>query len=765
MKIRTLSNLLLLFVVLSFLGIISFNLAFALKEETLKAEEELADSLTHALFLAVQEDEWYFRSGTVFDKESFHGTQRKIAQLIEKIATENRTTDRKILESISNINSTITSLFDRISSLTLKEREQEIFRVKGLRHLQYLEGKNLVKSIYEKRKKIHELFHLAGNGLTAALGFTIIFFLFYLRRRIHGPLLRLEEGFAALSTGNFAYRTDLRRNDEFGLLARNFDGMAETLQSTTVSVEGLKREIEKRRETEATLREEEEKLRRLSQEFHTLLNAIPDNLTLQDRDLKILWANRGAAHSLNLSSSEEIVGKYCYTLWHNRTAPCEICPVQECFKTKREAEATVYTPDGRIWDLRAVPLFGKGDEVVNVIEVGRDVTVHRKLEAQLLQAQKMEAIGLMAGSVAHDFNNILSAIMGYCQLALIKEKRGEPLSHYLEQIVSSCERAAAMTQGLLAFSRKQPANFALFDLNDLVRGFEKFLRRLVREDICLKYLYAEEKLPVMVDRGQIEQVIMNLVTNAQDAMPRGGGLTIETRSVYHDEELVRTHGYGKAGEYAVLIITDTGVGMDKNTLQRVFEPFFTTKSEGKGTGLGLSIVYGIVKRHEGFVNIYSEPGQGTTVKVYLPMARGKVIEAREEAPVEETLPTGKETILLAEDDQALREALATTLKTFGYTVIEAADGEEALEKFDAHRETLDLLILDAIMPRINGRQVYEKIKSIKPYKTIIISGYSKDIFAQNGIPLTEEVIFLSKPISPVALLKRVREVLGEIKSP
>jgi len=311
-----------------------------------------------------------------------------------------------------------------------------------------------------------------------------------------------------------------------------------------------------------------------------------------------------------------------------------------------------------------------------------------KSEERYRQSQKMEAVGQLAGGVAHDFNNILSVIFGYSQLSLSKLEENDPVKEYVEEIMKASERAAVLTRSLLTFSRKQAVNLAVIDLGSVVKNFEIFLQRLIREDIELTVSCNEEPLAVMADRGQIEQVLMNLVANSRDAMPNGGRLFIDTLSVTLDREFVAAHGYGKEGTYAVISVSDCGSGMDKETQSHIFEPFYTTKEQGNGTGLGLSMAYGIVKKHDGFINIYSEPGTGTIFKIYLP-AVFDVAPGNSAGPaVAMPLRGGTETILVCEDDANLRKLAVNVLSHFGYRVIEAIDGQDAIDKFDGNHSCL-----------------------------------------------------------------------------
>jgi two-component system NtrC family sensor kinase len=387
-----------------------------------------------------------------------------------------------------------------------------------------------------------------------------------------------------------------------------------------------------------------------------------------------------------------------------------------------------------------------------------DISENRRLEGQLRQAQKMESIGTLAGGVAHDFNNILTAIIGYGQLTLLKMQPDDPHRVNLQHILDSADRASHLTKDLLLFSRKQPIDRKLIDLNEGIQKLGKFLTRVIGEDIALKITLSGGVMPVRADSYQIDQILMNLATNARDSMPQGGSFTIGTARVNLDEAAAAANGLVRPGNYAQISISDTGVGMDEPTRQRIFEPFFTTKEVGKGTGLGLSVVYGIVKQHEGTVNVYSEPGQGTTFRIYLPLAESK--ESEQVVAVAEEAPTGgTETILLAEDDQTVRDITVMTLENFGYQVITAVDGAEAVAKFKENRERLQLLLFDLIMPRKSGKEAYDEIRLLQPdIKIIFASGYDPDMLRQRAL-LELNVPMLYKPVPMALLLKTVRDVL------
>lgn len=399
-------------------------------------------------------------------------------------------------------------------------------------------------------------------------------------------------------------------------------------------------------------------------------------------------------------------------------------------------------------------LLGSGDYLMTC----EDITEFKNLESQLLQAQKMEAIGTLAGGIAHDFNNILTSLMGYASLLQMKTEASSPLRPYIEQIMIASGKAADLTKNLLAFSRQQPVNLAPLDINKAVKDSKKLLKRLLTEDIELRTSFAQNACVAMADRSQIDQILFNLAANARDAMPRGGTLVIETDTVQLDEGFVRAYGFGKPGPHVLLRVCDSGQGMDKGTLEKIFDPFFTTKEVGKGTGLGLATVYGVVKQHNGHITVDSVPGQGTVFSLYLPVAGEK---AGEEQPPPTPARTGHETILIAEDDDGVRGFIREVLEQYGYTIVEAVDGDDAVRKFREFPH-IDLAVLDSVMPGKNGREALNEIKSERPdIKVCFISGYTKDIILDKGIE-DREYDFLAKPLTIDTLLQKVREILDRL---
>jgi len=391
------------------------------------------------------------------------------------------------------------------------------------------------------------------------------------------------------------------------------------------------------------------------------------------------------------------------------------------------------------------------------IGIMRDISDRKSLEKQLLQAQKMEAVGQLSGGIAHDFNNILTAIIGSGHLMSMRLSNADPLRVFVDQILASSERAAELTHSLLAFSRKQMIISMPVDINEIISGMRKILERIIGEDLEFNVHTSDNDLIAMADKGQIEQVLMNLATNARDAMPGGGTMTITTEEVTIDALFVQTHQFAKTGQYAVISVKDTGIGMDKTTQEHIFEPFFTTKGVGKGTGLGLAMVYGTIKQHNGFITVHSELGKGTTFKIALPLVTAQKLHSEKYGTA--TIARGNETLLLIEDDAAVRAVTKALLENLGYGVMEASNGERGIELYGKNRDKVQLVITDIIMPKLSGRDVHNELKKINPdVKILFMSGYTSDIIQQKGIE-NERVNFIAKPIRVEELSKKLREAL------
>jgi two-component system, cell cycle sensor histidine kinase and response regulator CckA len=417
----------------------------------------------------------------------------------------------------------------------------------------------------------------------------------------------------------------------------------------------------------------------------------------------------------------------------------------------KKKDGTLFTEEATI-----SPVRDAAGTTTSYVAVKRDVSASLALEAQFLQAQKMEAVGRLAGGVAHDFNNILSVILSYADF--LSGEVAEPARTDVEEIRTAALRAAALTRQLLAFSRQLVLEPRVLNLNQTVTQLEKMIVRLLGADVKLTTLLGAGLWNVKADPGKIEQILMNLAVNARDAMPTGGQLTIETRNVELDDDYARAHDV-PAGSYALVAVTDTGVGMDAETKARLFEPFFTTKERGKGTGLGLATVFWIVKQSGGHIWVYSEPGKGATFKVYFPRAVGAAQVHPSEPPAREAV-RGSETILLVEDDDQVRAVAAGILRRNGYVVLDASNGGEALLVCEQHEATIHLLLTDVVMPRMSGRQLAERLASLRPeMKVLFMSGYTDDAILQHGV-LDSGVAYLEKPLTPALLTRKVREVLA-----
>ena len=522
---------------------------------------------------------------------------------------------------------------------------------------------------------------------------------------------------------------------------------------------GVFRDITERKQIEGALRKSEKFIR-------DILETVDEGFIVIDRDYRILSANKAYLHQVKMRL-EEVIGRHCYEISHRIDKACyemgAECSVKRTFDTG-EPHTSLHIHHDReknpiYVETKSYPLKDASGYTISAIEIINNTTGKKKLEDQLRHSQKMEAVGQLAGGVAHDFNNILTAITGYGSLMKMKMGEHDPLRNYLQQMLDASERAANLTRSLLAFSRKQVISPRPVNLNKIIKNVERLLQRLVSEDVEMKVILTSKDLTVMADSSQIEQILMNLVANASDAMLERGCLTISTEVDVLDHEFIRMNGFGKPGMYALFSVTDTGAGMDEKTKRKIFEPFFTTKQAGRGTGLGLSIAYGIVKQHDGYITCYSEPNMGTTFKIYLPMIKRKT--AKTERVVLHPVSSGTETILVSEDDAAVSRIVKEVLEQFGYTVIEAVDGEDAISKFKNNRDRVKLLILDVIMPKKNGKEVYEEIRKDRPdVKVIFSSGYMTDILQKKGA-LEGDLNFIPKPVSPTELLRKVRETLDK----
>jgi len=513
---------------------------------------------------------------------------------------------------------------------------------------------------------------------------------------------------------------------------------------------GVALDITESREAQLALEEIAERLRKLTESSFDAIDITQDGI--------IQEANPGYLKMFGYERMEEVIG---------RPIADFVADVSRDEVEKRSAnniEGT-YELEGRRKDgskllleatARTHAMRGRTVRITAL----RDMTERRALEDQFRQAQKMEAVGRLAGGVAHDFNNLLTVILSYTDMLIEGVSSKDPRAEDLGEIRKATVAAASLTRQLLAFSRQQVIEPRLINLNDIVESSEKMLRRLIGEDIEVKTSLSSDPLTVMIDPGQLEQVMMNLAVNARDAMPTGGKLTLETANVTLDADYARDHWPVEPGKFAMLAMSDIGCGMDEQTRALMFEPFFTTKPAGQGTGLGLATVYGIVKQSNGFIWVYSEPGKGTSFKIYFPLL-DQTPEQYATRPHSETPRSGTETILLAEDATAVRVAARQILERFGYSVLEAANGTDALG-IAQNGVAIDLLLTDVVMPEMSGRELVDRFAKLRPNtKVLFMSGYTDDAIVRHGV-LRPGTAYLQKPFSPETLARKVREVLDSL---
>jgi PAS domain S-box-containing protein len=519
------------------------------------------------------------------------------------------------------------------------------------------------------------------------------------------------------------------------------------------------RDVTARKRAERELRESETR-------YRNLFSSIRDVIIVADPQRNIITANQPALREVFGYELEEVVGRNSQVLYADgegyRVAGRRI------FDRKEAVGGELFEIDfrrksGEVFrgELYALKLLDEEGNPVGNFGVIRDVTERRRLEEQLVHAQKMEALGTLTGGIAHEFNNIMTAIIGFAEYLKDEMDEGDPSRQYATVIHAAAERAAKLTDGLLAYSRKKVPRMEAVDVSEVLDTVEGFLAKIVGENIALETKISASGLTVTADKAQMEQVLLNLATNAMDAMPQGGVLTIRADGLEVSQEDAVSAGSIRPGAYAVISVSDTGGGIHEDVRSRIFEPFFTTKDVGKGTGLGLSVVYGIIEQHHGYIFMDTRPGRGTTFSVYLPLGgeTGRAGDGAEQgaAPVEPGEQSG--TVLVAEDEEAVRTLLTKALENEGFTVIETADGQEALEEFERRRDEITLLVTDVAMPKKDGKALYEEIRKARPdMKVLFISGYLEDSrlaeISDAGHP------FVRKPFSPKQLLGRVKELLA-----
>jgi PAS domain S-box-containing protein len=516
---------------------------------------------------------------------------------------------------------------------------------------------------------------------------------------------------------------------------------------------GILRDTSERTRIERELRHSQEK-------YAKMIHSSPDAITLRSLpDRRYIEISDGFTR-LTGYTAEEVIGKTPSEIgiWSDDSPHTEILENIQRQGAVREVEFSFRTKNGeqRYATVSAVRLTLGAESYM--LSTSRDITERRSLERQLLQSQKMDAIGRLAGGVAHDFNNLLGVILGQIELLQTEFQHSAKVHRRAEAIEQAGRRAAELTKQLLAFSRQQFIEPRVVDPSAIVRDIENLLQKLIGEDVELTTRLQHNAGNIKVDPSQLEQIRMNLAVNARDAMPEGGKLILETAHVELDEAYARQHLGAQAGDFLMLVVSDTGIGMDSQTLARIFEPFFTTKSDGRGTGLGLSTVYGIVKQNNGYIMAYSEVEHGTTFRIYFPRVR-EAAELRKQKSIQPESAKGSETILIVEDEEALRELARELLEANGYKVIEAERGETAIRLIENSHNPIDLLLTDVVMPGMGGKQLAKRLLELRPgLRILYMSGYTDDVINNRGV-LPEHTLLLPKPFTRAVLLRKVREAL------
>lgn len=614
------------------------------------------------------------------------------------------------------------------------------------------------------REKIVHTRNLILAFSTLILILSVILAIF-ISRLISRPILKLTEAAAQIGKGSLDTRIEVHSRDEIGGLADSFNKMVNDLQKITVSRDAFAQEVDERRKAEQALLKERDNAQKYLDVAGVMLLVI-------NADEKVTHINKKGCEILEYDE-QEIIGKNWFDTFLPKAMKNEVLGIfRHLLDGKSELfeyyENPVVTKSGkeRIIAWHNTLLVDENGNRQATLSSGEDITQRKqaeeekeKIQAQLLHAQKMEAIGTLAGGISHDFNNILQAILGYVQLLLLNKTENDPNIRYLNQINRSAQRASELTKELLVFSRKVVSNLRPVNLNHEVGQVHRILRRTIPKMVTLELHLAEDIKILNGDPLQLEQVMMNIAVNANYAMPDGGKLVFETRNVVLGERDGKTHAGAAPGEYIQLTISDTGCGMDKETLDHLFEPFYTTKGIGEGTGLGLAMVYGIVKSHGGHITVYSEPGHGTAFNIYFPVLVEENIEQETGNEEEAEIRCGHETILLVDDEETILDIGQAMLRAYGYTTIAAENGERAIEIYKMEKNRIDLVILDLGMPVMGGYKCLTELIRIDPeIKVIIASGY------RDSDKITEALKggaagFIGKPYHLRDLLNKTREIL------
>lgn len=665
----------------------------------------------------------------------------EMASLREKMSDNPRQIQRiAILEPLLSSQMNMTrDVIQRKAQDRIVEQERLIASKKNMDEIRQLlkEMDEEEKGLLEARlKKSEEL----GNATLKAVGSSAVINLF-----------------AFVLAVLLVNRSIERRQQVETLLRQAHDDLEDRVQQRTSELSSsnqqLLLQIEERQRAQQAQADSEFRYRRLIE-----LN--PDGIFV-NRENQIIFANETFLKILAASDPSQVLGRSPFDFIdpsHHQLVKERLQKLLDHGEPVPFREETFLRLDGKTIDVEVGATSFWEEGIRSVLVIVRDTSQRRVLENQLRQSQKMEAIGQLAGGVAHDFNNLLTVISGYSEMMLASLPSDHPHWAMIQGIYDAGERAAGLTRQLLTFSRKQVIQPQILNLNTIILNTEKMLCRLIGEDITVASVLSKDLAPIKADPGQIEQILLNLAVNARDAMPQGGNITIETANVELDEIYTSMHAGVQPGSYVLLAVSDTGTGMSEETKSHIFEPFYTTKGPGKGTGLGLATVYGIVKQTGGHIWLYSELGRGTTFKIYFPAIAQAASNLRSPSNPP-TVPSGNETILLAEDDDKVRAMARIALSTFGYTVLEVPTGEEALRVGENHSGPVHLLLTDVVMPGLSGRQLAEGMQRLRPtIRVLYMSGYMDDAVVRHGV-LHAETAFLQKPFTMVALAKKVRAVL------
>ena len=644
---------------------------------------------------------------------------------IERLdALQNRPDFRLAASEISTAHPIVTKTLNR-ESLAAYEELTDIYGQPALL-LRVL----LPRTIYHQGRT--SLLQFLLLLLAAAAGFGAVT-VYLLERAVLSRVASLTEDVTEIgASGDLSARLGVTGRDELAYLGNAINAMLEDLERTQL--------------------DRHQGRTRLS----VMMDKMPAVLWTTDTELRFTSGMGAGLESLGLRG-QDMEGMTLFEYFH--TDDPEFLAIA-AHRKALAGESVTYELEWQkhIFDSHVQPLKGSDGQLLGVIGVALDITDRKHLADQLRVSQKMQAVGELAGGVAHDFNNLLMIVKGHAEMLLDRIQDSSPARHNLEQIQGATDRAATLTRQLLAFSRKQVLQPKILDLNDVVAGMIKMFARVIGENIDLAFLPGSKLAPVKADPGQMEQVLLNLVVNARDAMPDGGRLTIETCNVDVDRVSASQHPAMEAGSYVMLIVSDTGCGMDAGTQARIFEPFFTTKGHGKGTGLGLATVYGVVKQSGGFIWVYSEVERGATFKIYLPQVAAGLDHLATEKIVSGATP-GTETVLFVEDEESVRELVRDYLGKSGYRVLDAADGVQALEVAAAHSGSIHILVTDVVMPRLSGRELVTRLTTTRPdLKVLYISGYTDDSIFRHGV-LEGGVAFLQKPFNLKDLAHKIRGVL------